>query len=406
VYNNGVYVGQGLASGWRKYHWMADQINRVDPHTQRRPAGLCQHLKVDTEYDATELVFVDHPAGTLVRWVNWIDANYDGGGGLSPTGSATNPNDPGYSNLAGDFRSTATYANLCLEALNKQITQVPPEISLINFFVEFKDFKPLVKSLRQIPRALKNGDLVQQVSKPALNKRQLPKKVAKSGVDSFLSWNFQWAPLIGDLRTLTKIGDSTAKRLGFLVKTKNKPTVIRFSKPDCYSHPDLGAIVFSDNGYPIRKNYVLKTYTCDFTSSWVLLHNLNEINEAWASLKATFASLGINNPVKAAWNAIPFSFLLDWVGPFGKWLDRAAVQPFTGQWDISEVSSSVHEVYTIDFEVLDFIENTTYLAQTVKVDKYSRLDGLPFTLGAVDFSQLTDTQQKLALSIPLSKVLK
>jgi len=296
---------------------------------------------------------------------------------------------------------------LCVQAFNKQITQVPAKISLLNFLFELKDFKELGKSLSKIPKLLKDDSLARHINLVTKHKKSLPKVVAKSGVDTFLSWNFQWAPFIGDLQTLTKVGENAYKRLDFLRKTNKSSTTIHFEKDDCYTHPNVGQDVLTLSFGASRHHYILRSYECKFTSTWRLYHNLADVNDALSGLRSVYATLGLNNPAKAVWNAIPFSFMLDWVGPFGSWLERAAVQPFTGDWIISEVTSSVHERYLIDFIVENFYGPiTNNLMQTVVVDRYTRLDGLPFTLGAFDFSQLTDTQQKLALAIPLSKVLK
>jgi len=386
---------------------MLDQINRADKNG-RRPPGVCQHLKVDTVFTQDTYQYPNHAAHSdTVTVINWIDANYDAGTGQSPAGSsATRPNDHGWSNLVGTFEDTPTYRNLCAAAFSKQITQVPAKISLLNFLFELKDFKELGKSLSKIPKLLKDQSLARHVNLVSKHKKSLPKVVAKAGADTFLSWNFQWAPFIGDLQTLTKVGDNAYKRLDYLIKTQGKSVTIHYEKDDCYSHPSLGQIVLSIDAGENVQTYRLRTYECKFTSTWRVFNNLRDLKDALSGLKAVYATLGINNPLKAAWNAIPFSFMVDWVGPIGNWLERAAAQPFSGEWSISEVTSSVHEVYTIDFFVRDTVWNTDQLMQSVVVDRYTRLDGLPFTLGAIDFSQLTDTQQKLALAIPLSKVLK
>jgi len=392
-------TSSALNNGWRHYEWMADQINPVRGSARKRAPGRCQHLNVDAIYTNNSVSL--YGGGLTV--VGFVDS--EGDDSITPTGS-WHPNDPGWSNLLGEFMSTPTYQNLLLEAFNKQKDQVPAKISLINFLVELKDFKPLINSFKKIPKALSDSQSQALSSFKRGNIRRLPKRVAKSGIDTFLSYNFQWAPFIGDLKTLTEIGDSSSKRLDYLRKTKGKEVTVHFQKEDCYQHPQVNTVVWSTGKQWGRTFVKLKEYSCTFNSTWRLLHNLKELDDAFSGLRATYASLGLNNPIKAAWNSIPFSFMLDWVGPLGSWLDNAAVQPFTGQWDIYDCTSSVKEEGTFDWYAHDDGLDTDVVVQTVRVRKYTRLDGLPFTLGAVDFSQLNDTQQKLALSIALSKVLK
>jgi len=395
--------------GWGTFYWyFLDQINpRVAGG--RRAVGKAKHIKVQATLNTHDVMY-KAPNNHIVYEVDGVAWRMSL---LRPAGGQNNPflsfyGWPGWSNLSGvDFQSTPNFSNLCLSAFNKQITQIPALISIFNFAYEFKDFKPLLEGLRKIPKLLKEGTLQKQVSKPALKPRQLPKKVAKSGVDTFLSWNFQWAPLIGDLQKLTTVADDVIKKLTHLQNTKGKEVTVRYNVPDCYVNPSVGQVVHTMSDDDTRyERVVLESYRCDFNSSWRLFQDLNELYEASSGFKATLAVLGINNPAKIVWNAIPFSFMLDWVAPFGKWLERAAVQPFTGTWDVSQACCSYKEKFRLTYLYTSKRLGTTTQLASVDVEKYTRLDGIPFTLGAVDFAQLTDTQQKLALSIPLSRVLK
>jgi hypothetical protein len=210
---------------------------------------------------------------------------------------------------------------------------------------------------------------------------------------------------------LTQVMDSVAKRMDFLRKNRGKEVTIRLSKPDCYLNSQL------DNPYILpgwsdwyaQRTFKMTKYQCDFYATAKLYQELEGLDDAWASLRALFASLGINNPVKAVWQAIPFSFLLDWVAPVGKWLERAAVQPFYGTWRVYDITTSVRERYDVENR-LDLISSSTgakssFVLEKVHVDRFLRMVGLPQTLGAIDFSQLTQQQQKLFLSLVLTKVL-
>jgi hypothetical protein len=369
----------------------------------RRETGPCLHFKV-TAKDMLGSTSYNFQGGTIVMTNHALQLL----GLLRPYDSVLNESGfHGWIDLTHSFQSTAAYKNLCLEAFMKQSAQVPNKTSAINFAIELAELKPIFKNLGKIPKLIREDKLVQQIGKPALIKRKLPKKVAKAGVDTFLGWNFGWAPFIGDLRTFVTTMDDVAKRINYLLKTRGKETVVRFSKKEAYTHPNLGQVVYTrDDSNDVYQRIVLRNYECKFVSTWRLFHNLEGLDDAWAGLRAAFAHLGVNNPLKIVWNAIPFSFLVDWVYPVSTWLEKAAIQPFFGQWDVYDVNSSVHEVFVYDFLFTGKHGGTNGTEFTVVVDRYSRLNGLPFTLGAFDLSQLTDTQQKLAFSIPLSRILK
>lgn len=405
-YVNGGFLFGGPTSEWYHYGYMADQINPFRPNGFREP-GLCNHLVVDKIYKSQSLSIyngndtVSGDIGGLKTWPNGLH------GFNSPTGSL-HPDDLGYSNMFGtNFMDTAAYQRLLVSAFVKQSQQVPPDISILNFIYELKDFKGLTKSLAKIPKHLKDGSLAKAVSAPAKRPRHLPKKVAKAGVDSFLSYNFQWAPFVGDIITLMNIYSSSVKRLDYLRKTRGKSARVRYHKVDCFVNPSVGSVLHSYAFGSGRIEFILRDYTCNFQSTWSVFQELEGLDDAFASLRTIFAKLGLNNPVKAAWNAIPFSFMLDWVGPFGDWLEKAAVQPFYGRWDVSGVTSSVNEWAVIDvyFQPNPGFTDPRQLLETTRVSRYLRLDGLPVQLGAIDLSQLSDTQLKLAASIPLSKIL-
>jgi len=403
---------------WDYYHWMADSINQRSVEKGRYAPGPCQHLKCDKTYIASTLVQTNRVTGisnTQTNPANWT-LNPSGSKTQSPTGSSVPwyDADYGYSNLAIDFLKTPRFQDLCFEAWTKLKTQIPAEISVLNFIYELKDFVPLAKSLSKIPQSVRDSNLSKTFTDPLKGKGKI-KKSAKAVNSSFLAYNFTWAPFVGDIQKLTTISDSVAKRMAFLLNSKGKEVTIRFSKPDCFVNDQLEReqeIAYQDSDW--RTAFKMTKYQCDFYVTAKLYQDLEGLDDTFASLRATIAALGINNPAKAVWNAIPFSFLLDWVGPFGKWLERASVQPFFGVWKVYDITTSVRERYDIEMFVEDRSSSTNpgtpllvprTVLEKVSVDKYTRLVGLPQTLGALDFSQLTSQQQKLFLSLVLTKVL-
>jgi hypothetical protein len=196
----------------------------------------------------------------------------------------------------------------------------------------------------------------------------------------------------------------------FLLDSKGKEVTIRIRKENCYLHPLLNvAQSFGTADGVWNRRFIMTKYQCDYHVTCKLYQDLEGLQDAYAGLRATIAALGINNPIKAVWNAVPFSFLVDWVAPFGTWLERAAVQPFYGVWKVYDITTSVRERYNIEMHVGPFSNGSLTLPgakiQEVQVETYTRLVGLPQTLTGLDFSQLTPQQQKLFLSLVLTKVL-
>jgi hypothetical protein len=404
------FLGDSVSiNTWDTFEQIYDRKNPfIAPDRKKRAPGPVFHLKMKAKDIAGASTFKadnDH----IVQMINHPRAVL---GVMRPYGSLDAPSGfYGWSRLIGSYGSSAAYKNDCLAAFLKQSDQVPSKTSVINFIIELAELKPIAKALANVPKNLRNSGYTKALQKALREKRKiargLPKKLAGAAPDTLLQWNFGWAPFFSDIVAFIGTVNAVSSKLDYLRKTRGVEHVVRFSKQDCYQHPQLNQVVYThvDNSTSYER-IVLTHYQCDFTSTWHLLQNLEGLDDAWAGLRGTIAYLGINNPAKIVWNAIPFSFIADWVGPFGAWLSKTAVQPFKGQWDVSNVTSSYHEKYTFDYLFTAKRGGTDGKLFSIDVDLYSRLDGLPFTLGAFDLSQLTDTQQKLAFSIPLSKVLK
>jgi hypothetical protein len=73
-----------------------------------------------------------------------------------------------------------------------------------------------------------------------------------------------------------------------------------------------------------------------------------DLNGADAWWQALASALGLMNPAKIVWNAIPFSFAVDWFVNVAGWLnDNAEIQPFEGKITIegADFSCKVRKFY-------------------------------------------------------------
>lgn len=142
-------------------------------------------------------------------------------------------------------------------------------------------------------------------------------------------------------------------------------------------------------------------YAAHFSSSWYLLQELDGLDDAWATLRGLIAGLGINNPAKIVWNAIPFSFVADWAFPFGSLLDRLAVQPFAGRWEIYDMVNSVKESWHLKQRRV-YQQNYSGIKKAtnrVLVERYSRRLGANIALEDIDLTDLDQKQQLLLGSL-------
>jgi hypothetical protein len=294
-----------------------------------------------------------------------------------------------------------------LSAWSKFNTQVPTSVSLANFVYELKDFEHLIPNLKGV----KSGKL--RPSKNPTVSKDFPgsvKRVASVANSTFLNYNFAWAPFVGDLQKLSNIVQTVVNRLNYLRRTRGTETRVHYYHPDFVEFNNDGTrhwIRQCGTGGAVGDHWLtIESYKANFAASCTMLQNLEGLDDAWAVVKTTLASLGFNNPLKVVWNAIPFSFMLDWVIPIGKMLDKLQIPSFAGQWDIYDVTSSVKTVAHLK-ECIQFTAggcgfqyaNPVQQVRSIDVTTYNRVLGLPLSLGDVNFTSLTSHQQRLFLSL-------
>jgi hypothetical protein len=300
--------------------------------------------------------------------------------------------------------SSADVIAFRLSAWNHFHTQIPTEVSVANFLIELKDFEHIAKALKKGPRVKHYLNKVK-----ALRPKDIP-SIANSG---FLNYNFAWAPFVGDLIKFTQVIDSVSRRLQYLRKTRGVPTRVHYGSSDAFQNSFVGNHdVLETQGpysnFEYDRSYSERRLTLEGTrtqvsASGVLLQNLQGLDDAWAGLRATLASLGLNNPAKIAWNALPFSFMVDWIAPVGTFLERLAVQPFSGDWEVYDVCNSIKTTATIkeDFYHVPrygFSPQLTTMAKH-EVSWYHRELGLSLSYDDVGFTSLSTNQQMLFLSL-------
>lgn len=384
----GVYYPQHVdppVVNWSHYSRIVDTKNKKHPSGYRDP-GYCSHLKVDATPQRGYSDFNHHPWGDhiLFTWVNGDDK-------------------PATVTMVGDYFSNHTSVPVGdilaakLAAWNKFSTQVPEIVSIANFLYELKDFEPVLKNLSKARKILANQ-----------NSRRV-KNIPSIANSTFLSYNFAWAPFLSDLVKFTQVLDRVHSRLDWLRRNRKKPVSVHYKNEKLAEFSPGSPELVVAHDYPdytgwIHERRYLESQggAASFVASAVLYQDLLGLDDAWADFRATLAALGLNNPAKIVWNAIPLSFMLDWIFPVNGFLGRLAVNPFSGKWDIYNVCHSFKRVLTIT-EYNDYDGGLgmpiRHHMRTHRVEKYDRIPGLPLTFDDVNFTSSTPHQQALFFSL-------
>lgn len=241
---------------------------------------------------------------------------------------------PLYSPAAdGNFVSPpGDLSSLINSALRSMLPLIRAELSTINSTIELKDFE-------SVPRTIKG---ILRLPKGLLRKGRSFLKIVeilRVAADVYLQQKFNISPLISDVQGVYSALAKTEKRINALVsragKLQNKH--FRCSLTDMPDSQDVetGKRVF---GYRLGIN------DGDLTSNAIATNERTVVSEPsqfhaqlqynyhytqyqleHARVLALLDAFGVNLNPQIIWNAIPWSFVVDWLVDVGQWLGTTRV---------------------------------------------------------------------------------
>lgn len=268
------------------------------------------------------------------------------------------------------FPTAAQRTALADQAFEALVPQIPQEVSLPNFLYELRELADLIPKIE--------GSLVKQVA------------------GGYLTYSFGYKPLIGDLQKLANLAETVAARLQYLRDTWGRETRISFESSWETEAPD--EIYYPGSESQRYRRHSIRTV---FRAGGYLFHQLEDLDGKIGLLRGMSGALGFNNPLGVLWEAIPFSFVVDWFTRIGNAISQTAVQPFVGPWEIRRVTHSywIHGQWSLDCEFPSGTSPLKYTADQGTYTLYRREVGLPVPAGIINTEGLTSNQQTLAAAL-------
>jgi len=159
--------------------------------------------------------------------------------------------------------------------------------------------------LRELPGMIK--DLGDYLLKNSIKKKLSPRELAKQN----LAFQFGWKPLLSDLQKLLKLHDSIQDRMRFFDKlNEGAQTVARNVRND--SSVEMSVFDGLHFAY-FDKKYEYKDkvwYTAKLSADV-------PIDKPSRDMAAFRATTGFSQPTSTIWNAIPWTWLIDWFSNIG-----------------------------------------------------------------------------------------
>jgi hypothetical protein len=209
---------------------------------------------------------------------------------------------------------------LITRSLDVMLPGIKPKLSLLNSLYELKDFKSLPRTLNKLKKIDKS------LIKFGLTSKTL-KQIKQAGLDVFLQGEFNIMPLWSDIRGLWTSVLNTRKELQKLIAGQYLRKHSHFAIPltDEYQSVSKESVeTLPDWSVPTTVNRKKETVysRCMFHATVEYSYTLPFAVTEDDILLALLDQLGVNLNPAIIWNAIPWSFVVDWVINVSKWLDQ------------------------------------------------------------------------------------
>jgi hypothetical protein len=302
------------------------------------------------------------------------------------------------------------------QSLNVMLPYVKAQLSLLNTVVELKDFKSLPKTLNSMASF-------------AVRRRETLRQTLRAASDGYLQAKFNILPLLSDISGIRTALLRTERRINDLV-TRSGRVQRRHFAFNWYEHTDTTTTnqatqsnpaffsaffaPLSSSSGPFGVTVKLTRYVSYIPS---VFHAEIEYNYNYTQYQLVHAqalglldALGVNLNPAIIWNAIPWSFVIDWVVNVSSFLNKWRESNMAPTINIRRYLWSVKRERTIlvTKQVLDpsgtypIAKRSIIPLPVVHQTAYRRGVGLP-TSGSVVLSGLNLNEFSLGAALVLSR---
>jgi len=316
-----------------------------------------------------------------------------------------------------------SYTKLLVDrSLRAMLPGIRPRLSLLNTLFELKDIKTLARTHQRIDAAYDATRRLQEAyglskqvvklltgkTKASLRNAALS-KILKAQADTYLQAQFNIQPLLRDLagiRSAVHDVDNELKtliaRAGRLQRSHYRASVIdkypnseltRTTVPLSTSFVGTNSVGVRKVAYPIRMFYATLEYRYKIP--------LFKGPEDYLRSAALGDALGANWNPAIIWNAIPWSFVVDWFTGIGRWLDQFKTRNIEPVTSIGRYCYSYHIVR--DVEVSHGESNHAVPFARIREEAYYRKPHVPDLRYSIESSGLNLKEFSLAGALALTR---
>jgi hypothetical protein len=371
---------------------------------------LCRHVKQHVFVPRSTYKFASKFGAT--SWWEWSDDSASFGWDASPfgewdapvsglpllySGSLDSPSLDGVSGLQG----------LIDDSLTAVLPGIRPNLSLVNSIYELKDFKSLPHTLARIRNALpKVVSLLK--SRGFRGFGGSLRELTRTSADGYLQTEFNILPLLSDIAGLNHAIQNVQTELKKLIAGQGSVQTRHYKRAlSNYSNSDEEKLAFFPYTWLDGESYqrrVVRYNVAMFNATVKYSYRLPDMSARELLLRALLDSLGVNLNPRIIWNAIKFSFVVDWVAGVGRWLDQFKKRNIEPVCHIHSYVYSIHISRTVQtFKQFgrgaQYMEGSTVPCISLLQDTYQRVPNSVDVLRSIKTSGLDPKEFSLAAAL-------
>lgn len=311
------------------------------------------------------------------------------------------------------------WAVRCNEALRYMLPSARSDLSLLNSLYELKDFKSWLTLAARVKSAASVAGFIKQQMRKYLvgsGRGDSLRAIANSSSSGFLTWKFAVKPLISDIKAIHALLTSYKSRINDQVTRTGGLKQKHFTKKfreyydsDETSQPGFIRPWIGLNGcirYDVRRRIVYDESV--FHAEVQYNYNYTGYQRQHAATLALLDRLGLNFNPRIVWDALPFSFVVDWVLKVGDALDNFGVRFMEPQINIHQFLWSIKRKRYISCDVGVTSQETTevsdpdrtrYSLPGVEEEAYGRFTDYPPSPSHIMASGLSSTEFTLGAAL-------
>jgi len=279
---------------------------------------------------------------SLTDWWRWdtslVDWGWDQVGAFGPIGTPNNglPVLFAQTDTQTPVRLPVDWEKYISNSLQSMLPGVRPGMSLLNNILELRDFKSLPKSLSKIENSM--SELSSSVKnwkklvKSGKSLCQILKSTSKTASDALLQSQFNIMPLLNDLDKTIGQFKGLDRQINNLLAGEGKPRNAYYMFPLTSIHEPNDEFHGPNQvqylcGYEKARRITSFMGVPMFRAQMQYSYTLTDYQRANARVLSVMDTLGLGFNPSILWNAIRWSFVVDWVLGVSQWLKRNADSP-------------------------------------------------------------------------------